>query len=283
MAFDQDRVAQLFEKLDRQLTRLSSKPQPKNIHQFRTAARRVETALAEIIPEQDRKQRKLLKLVSKLRRRAGKVRDIDVQVAALRSLKVSERPGLKTQILQAMSEMRAKRERRFLDTLDRETVRGLRRRLQRGQARFPESAPDPRVLVTGMLAAFANDSGPMTEKLLHQYRIQGKKIRYIAELAGDQPDAQRTIEELKRMQDALGEWHDWLTLNATVTKLLPDNVSSPLRAAISNITRAKYRDAVQAVASARANLSKQTVAEVRLPAQAKRSIPASTAPARAVA
>lgn len=269
MAFAHDRVAQLFDKLDRQLSKLSSKPQPKNIHQFRTAARRVETVLADLVPSQDRKSRKLLKSITKLRRRAGKVRDLDVQIAALRSLKISERPGIKTQLLQTMTDQRARREQRFLDTLDKETIRELRRRLKKLKARLADTVPDPQVLVRSRLAVFIKSSAPVTEKLLHRYRIEGKKIRYLAELAGDNPDAQHTIEELKRMQDVLGEWHDWLTLSATVSKLLPETGNSPLHAAIHNILGAKYREAVQAVSAAQANLLKKPVAQ-RQPASTEK-------------
>ncbi|HVO62812.1 MAG TPA: CHAD domain-containing protein [Terriglobales bacterium] len=263
MAFDHARVAQLFDKLDRQLSKLASKPQPKNIHQFRTVARRIETALAELIADPDRKSCKLLKLITKLRRRAGKVRDLDVQIAALRSLKVSEQPGIKTQLLQTMTEKRGRRERRCLDMLDKETVRELRRRLKKAKDTLTEAAPDPQVLVRTRLAAFSNSTGVVTEKLLHHYRIEGKQIRYLAELTGDNPEAQRIIDELKRMQDVLGEWHDWLTLNATVSKLLSENTNSPVRAAIHNILGAKHREAVQAVSAAKANLLKKPPAEVQ--------------------
>jgi CHAD domain-containing protein len=284
MAFDHDRVRVLFEKLDRQLSKLSSKPQPNNIHQFRTAARRLETVLCEVIPDQDRKQRRLLKLLTKLRRRAGKVRDLDVQIAALRSLKVSERPGLKTQILQTMAEMRAKRERRLLDVLDKETVRELRRRLKRERVHFFDSSPNPWALAENMLSAFTSQNGAaVNESLLHHYRIVGKKIRYIAEFAGDQPGRQQVIEELKRMQDVLGEWHDWITLNETVRKLLSENVNSPLLAAIGNITRAKYRDAVQAVFSAKQNLVGKSAPDVPPGEPIKRNTVAAAAAAHAVA
>jgi CHAD domain-containing protein len=280
MALDRDRVTQLFEKLDRQLPKLSSRPQPKNIHQFRTAARRVETVVAELIGDHDRKARKLLKLVTKLRRRAGKIRDLDVQIAALRSLRVSEQPGIKAQVLHAMSEKRAKREKRFLETLDKETIRELRRRLDKIEARLLEVAPDPHALVRTRLTIFANNNGPVTENLLHQCRIEGKKIRYLAELAGGNPEAQRIIEELKRMQDALGDWHDWLTLNAMASKLLPETANSPLLNAIHNILGAKYRDAVQAVSSAKVSLVKKPSGEAQFSPAEKRL---AAAVARAVA
>ena len=270
MALDRDRVTQLFEKLDRQLPKLSSKPQPKSIHRFRTAARRVETVAAELVADHDRKTRKLLKLVTKLRRRAGKIRDLDVQIAILRSLRISEQPGIKTQLLQAMSEKREKREKRFLSMLDKETIRELRRRLGKIEEHLIEADPDPQVLVRTRLASFANNSDAVTATLLHQCRIEGKKIRYLAELAGDNPEAQYTIQELKRMQDVLGEWHDWLTLNATVSKLLPETTNSPLHAAIHNILGAKYRDAVQAVSSAKLRLVKKPAAEAQVDLSEKR-------------
>lgn len=264
MAFDRDRVTQLFKKLDRQVAKLSSKPQPKAIHQFRTAARRLEAVLTELVADHDRKARKLLKLLTKLRRRAGKVRDLDVQITALRSLRISEQPGIKTQLLQAMSQKRARREKRFLEMLDKETIREVRRRLAKIEQQLFEAAPDPQVLVRTRLADFVKTGGPITEKLLHQCRIEGKKIRYLAELAGEDSEAQRIIHELKRMQDVLGEWHDWLTLNSTISKLLPETTNSPLRSAIHNILGAKYRDAVQAVSSAKLDLLKKPAAEAQV-------------------
>lgn len=278
MPLDRDRVTQLVEKLDRQLSKLSSHPQPKTIHQFRTAARRVETAVAELTLDHDRKARKLVKLITKLRRRAGKIRDLDVQIAALRSLRVSEQPGIKAQMLQAMSEKRAKREKRLLDTLDKETIRELRRRLGKIEEHLVEVARDPEVLVRTRLTTFTNSSGPVTENLLHQFRIEGKKIRYLAELAVHNPEAQHIIEELKRMQDTLGEWHDWLTLNSTVLTLLPEVSNSPLRAAIHNILGAKYRDAVQSISGAKLGLLKKPAAEVPVsPAEKRRSVAVSRA------
>ena len=46
---------------------------------------------ASFAPKLDRNQKKLLKLLSRIRKRAGKVRDLDVQLAALRSVKIPQR------------------------------------------------------------------------------------------------------------------------------------------------------------------------------------------------
>jgi CHAD domain-containing protein len=144
--------------------------------------------------------------------------------------------------------------------LDKETIRELRRRLKKIEHHLYESAPDPLVLVRARVATFASQSVPTTENSLHECRIEGKKIRYLSEVAIQNPEAQRIIEELKRMQDVLGLWHDWLTLTATSSKLLPETTNSPLQSAIRNILGAKYREAVQAVSLARTNLLKKPAA-----------------------
>jgi CHAD domain-containing protein len=257
-----DRVSRLFDKVIRQLGKMGSHAQPKDVHQFRTAARRMEAVLEVLVPQPDRNQRKLLKQLSKARRRAGRVRDLDVQLAALRSLKASERPYVKTQALHDLSEMRAKRNDKLLESLDKAAVRDLRRRLRRAQASFTDSVPATAPAIARMLSQFANQSNPGNENGLHQYRIDGKKLRYIAEL-DETPEAERIVEELKRMQDAIGEWHDWLTLNSTLLKLLPDRENSPLLSAVRNISRAKYRDALQAASNARAALVRNPAAEIK--------------------
>lgn len=255
MSVYQEKINRLFSKLERQLVKSASKPLPGNVHRLRTALRRVEAVLIELSPELDRNQRKLLKLLTRLRRRAGKVRDVDVQVTALRALKVSDEPGRKTQILASLANQRASREKRFVKLLDRESLQELRKRLKRAQrTALHISAPNPLVPATRIFETLARENQTLNETSLHQYRINGKRARYIAELADDEPDAQRFVGHLKQMQDVLGEWHDWLTLSQTVLRLDDSGRNSPLSAALSNITRAKFQEALQAVSTTKAAL-----------------------------
>lgn len=264
-----DRVAGLFQKVARQLSRLDSHAQADEVHHFRTAARRVEAFLELLLPEPDRNQRKLLKQLSKARRRAGRVRDLDVQMAALHGLKAPEQPRIKAEVLQALSEIRAKRNRQLLKSLDKETVRDLRRRLKRAENDVTASAK-VKPLIERRLSAFLSQADPSNEKSLHQYRIEGKKIRYLAELGDENPDTQRIIDELRRMQNALGDWHDWLILNSTLLKLLPGLENSPLLSAVRNISKVKYREALQAVANTKMALKKAAIAPK--PAAPKRTV-----------
>ena len=131
MLLDQERINSVFQKVERQLAKIASKPQPDHVHQFRTSTRRIEALLQELVPKQDRNQRKLLKELSQLRRRAGRIRDVDVQVQALLSLKAPQEATLKAEVLRSLAEMRAKREAKLLKALDKQTVRELRKRLKR--------------------------------------------------------------------------------------------------------------------------------------------------------
>src|ERR1022692_4887806 len=69
----------IFQKLERDIIKLSSKPQAKSVHRFRTGTRRLQILLGELSPKLDRNEKKLLKLLGRIRKRAGKVRDLDVQ------------------------------------------------------------------------------------------------------------------------------------------------------------------------------------------------------------
>jgi CHAD domain-containing protein len=110
-----------------------------------------------------------------------------------------------------------------------------------------EGSRDPLTVAKKMLVPMIHPRGPLTEDLLHQYRILGKRARYAAEFAPVSPEAERFIAELKRAQDAVGNWHDWFTLMQTAAQRLGDLHQSSLVAVLHNVTGAKFRNAVAAL------------------------------------
>jgi hypothetical protein len=70
------------------------------------------------------------------------------------------------------------------------------------------------------------------------------------------------------MQDAIGDWHDWLTLREKTQELATDGRPSAMIAALTNITRAKYRDALQVVAEVKAELLQTTPSSPKIVANA---------------
>ena len=266
------RSRMVFQKLEEDLVKLSSKPRAENVHRFRTGTRRLQILLGELSPKMDRNQKKLLKLLARIRKRAGKVRDLDVQLAALRSLKIPREPRRKTQLVNHLIELRAQQEKKLRKAVDADTVREIRKRLKRTAKNFkPGSGPGSSDRRQRNAGGDQPGGAPVTEALLHQYRILSKRARYAAEFAEPSAKTQQFIAGVKRVQDALGDWHDWLTLTQTASEHLGEVQQSPLVAELHNVTGAKFRHAVAVLSPMRAK-----------PVPASRT-PCPMAPARAKA
>ena len=102
MSITSDRSKLAFQKTERALLKLSSGQGAESVHGFRTSSRRLQMLLEQLLPERERNHKKLLKMLNRIRRRAGKVRDLDVQLAALRSLKVPQEPRRKTRLMRGL-------------------------------------------------------------------------------------------------------------------------------------------------------------------------------------
>lgn len=255
MPIDPRRSRLSFQKLSRELTKLVKKPAPENVHKFRTHSRRVEAVLSEVILERHRNDEKLLDLLGRLRKKAGRVRDLDVQIGCLRSLKVPQANGHKSQLMNALVEERAQREKKLAKAFDAETAAEIRKRLKRSahEISIPQDS-EPLAATLNKLAQLGKGNRPLSEKTLHQYRIIGKRARYVAELDRDDPHARQIVEQLKRMQDVIGDWHDWLKLTEKAERLLGDVRQSALVAMLRNVTQAKFRQSVRIVTELRGGL-----------------------------
>jgi len=253
MSITSERSQVVFQRTEQALLKLSSSQQPEDVHRFRTTTRRLQTLLEEFIPERSRNQKKLLRLLGQLRKRAGKVRDLDAQLVALRSLRIPQEPRRKTQLTQDLIELRAKHEHKLCKMLNKSMIHDVRKRLKRAanEAR-PEAGRDPLVIAKQIVAQVQHPAEQLTEDVLHQFRTVVKRARYAAELAPKSAEGTKFIAELKRLQDAIGNWHDWLTLTDSAGKRLGEVNQSSLVAALHNVTRGKFRHAVAALSTSRA-------------------------------
>jgi len=258
MPIDAKRSRLAFRKLESELTRLERKPAPENVHKFRTNSRRVEALLLEVVRKHRGNDEKLLKLLAKLRKKAGRVRDLDVQISCLKNLKIPQGNGHKAHFLETLIEERATREKKLARAFDHKTSSEIRRRLKRAASglEIPRNA-EPMALTTSRLAQLGQSKDPVTEKILHQYRIVGKRARYIAEFAVDDPETNRLVADLKKMQDVIGDWHDWLKLTQKAEDFLGNSRDSALVALLRNLTQAKFRQSLDAVTEMRAALGKK--------------------------
>jgi CHAD domain-containing protein len=253
LSVSQNQGRLVFARMNRYIGGLSKNLTPENVHHFRTNSRRVEALINTLAPE-TRNKKKSLKLVAKLRKRAGKVRDTDVQIALLKGLKVPDRQNHRTQLLELLDEEHDRYSRKLSKAADASTLRELRKRLRREQEAIKFDGIDPLHLAMNALPTVGEF--PLTEKTLHNFRIGAKHARYLAELAGENSAAKAFVDELKRAQDAAGEWHDALKLKERAEKRFGSASESALVSVLQNISRARFRSASQALMSAVANLSK---------------------------
>ena len=275
MPFDQELSRRSFDKLKRHLSKLPEGSTPESVHRFRTYSRRVEVLLGELVPHATGNAKKLLKLLTKFRKKAGKVRDLDVQIELLRNLRSPQAAGHKAQLLRSLSGERSKRQEKLRKAFDKKVVDEMHKRLRRAERdlEIPQKL-EPVAIASGLLNRVQPD-GPISEQVLHQYRIAGKRARYVAELAGVSPEAKILVSQLKTMQNGIGDWHDWLQLTEHAEKLFGGVQDSSLVAQLRNVTRAKYREAVRVLGVTKAALvAKPAVAERK---QAGRAQTASSA------
>jgi CHAD domain-containing protein len=255
MSVNQEARRHAFAKLRESVTKVAHHPRPENVHRVRTSARRVETILGDLIPDLDRNQKKLLKALAGIRKKAGKIRDLDVHIANLRNLKVSQDQAGKARLLRRLLQEHEKRKAKFDKNFDKETVYELRKRLERvDNETVISEKTDPLALALQVFSTASQQQGALDADRLHQFRIAGKRARYLAEIAESTPEAERVVAQLNRMQDVIGDWHDWLELTEKAEDLLGGVRQSALVAALSNITRAKFRQAIDVLAETQARL-----------------------------
>jgi len=263
MLLDHADVRPVFRKLSRQLSKLGSKSAPDAVHKFRTSSRRVEVLVTDLAQERSRNDKKLLKLLDRLRKKSGRVRDLDVEIAALRSLKIPQEPARKSRLMRTLAEERANREKKLIKVLNKKTIAEVRKRLKRtaGTLEIPGTTNPVEVAMRKITELEVGNSA-VSEQTLHSFRLASKRARYIAEMAGHDAEGMRLVEQLKRMQDAIGDWHDWEQLARRAEKLYGGAQDSALVAALRNVTRAKFRQAVNVLTETRSTLTGKKRASV---------------------
>lgn len=279
MPQNSDIQASVERRVQRALRAAARESSPENVHRLRTSIRRVEVLLAGQFPASHKRVTKLQHELQKIRRRAGKVRDIDVQLNALNSLDLGRPDNGREQLARFLKEKREKRITKLESVLDSKGRSRLRRHLSavsedlrtqdnRDKPR-KKSAKHLRKMLEKLLRS-ASEPQTFTQENLHGFRMQCKRARYAAEQSDEKANA-KLIERLKQMQDVIGAWHDWLTLGATARKKLTAS-PSPLLAALRNITQSKLWEAV--------HVCRQTLPEViRLAKEANVDVSSAKPPA----
>ncbi len=192
---------------------------PEAIHHARVATRRLKAAtdvLADIAP--GRRRKSFQKVTKGLRRQLGPLRDLDVMREHLGQIKTPRFRLAIAWLKYRLSECRAE----ALEDARKEAPParmlaklgcwwGLHEEIAQGRKGVPEALARA---VHLQLDAFAERAGQSDKGDPHALRIAGKLLRYTLEMAKEQGNKlpASVLRLFKRMQEALGQWHDFVVL-----------------------------------------------------------------------
>jgi len=250
----EERFQVTVENASRFLRKLEAHPSTENVHRFRTHSRRIETILQELVPDPSRNQKKLLKQLGRLRKKAGRIRDLNIQIAAVRNLKMPQAAEQKAKLLRLLVAERSRREEQISRQANRKSIGEILLRLKRATNKltWPSSEELLRI-ARAKIEQLDGKNAPPSDETMHSYRIIGKRARYLAELAAG-ASAERLEKRLKRMQDVLGDWHDWWQLTVRAESLLGPAEKEPVCQILQSVVRAKFGHAVNELNDARKDL-----------------------------
>ena len=257
------------------LERCGRKPARKNVHALRVVTLRlqaeVEQDLAEQSPESEQGKAilRFRRQAEKLRRALGPVREFDVWMDALRGLHASLRqttayvPRSTSESICGIERLegRLKRKRR---SAGKRLVAEIEKRGSDlvAASEDVEAAMAPYIFGErpGMAEEIAARFRAMSAKFpqldaenLHEFRKQIKTVRYLAEMhAGADALCAQIGAQMKKMQAAIGEWHDWEALarevrkgrrakDAALAELLDTLTAESFDAAISTVDSIRSR------------------------------------------
>src|ERR1700745_4031529 len=130
MPLDADRIQKPGRTLRKLLKKLPKQPAPEQIRDLRTRARRLEATIEALGLESRGNERQVLRTMKRLRRRAGKIRDMDVLTSYISDVHVDGEQDCEVQLLEHLGAERSRHAKK-MRALVRTYRTALRRRLKR--------------------------------------------------------------------------------------------------------------------------------------------------------
>ena len=231
------------------LEKLDERADAEDVHRLRTTVRRLEVHLPAA-------PKKVARALRHLRKQAGTLRDVDVHLELLKRSPFQSRSNSAARELQAPLRALLNGKRAEEEKLLRRDVAKVRRMLE---SRLPEAAEDaaqetasagPGLLRAGQAVAAARarylhltEEIPGDANALHKLRIAAKKLRYRLEPLAEFREAEETAAQLKQVQNAIGQWHDWATLLDIADHALPSQRATAAFRALEARTGREFRRA----------------------------------------
>jgi len=241
-------------KLRKMLNKIPRKPAPEQVHDLRTLIRRIEAMFRAPMIESKRNQKRLLKALKPVRKKTGKVRDMDVLTGFASKLRPDGDEECLVELLEYLGAERYKQARK-LHRVVQWNRKAIASRLKRSseyiekvlahsqqhsekETEWPIDAMSLALQLSNELASWPRlDAGNF-----HPFRLKVKELRYALQLAKN-PDAD-LIESLGEVKDAIGEWHDWEELTGIAGKVLDHGPGRNLIRMIRSTAKEKFDHAL---------------------------------------
>ena len=246
MPLDREKFHKPVKILRKLLKKFPRRPIPEHVHRLRTHTRRLDAMLQGLMLTSRRNERRLVEAIARLRKRAGKVRDMDVLVGFVCTLRVSGGNDCRIQLLEHLGAQRFRRARKLYN-LVRVDGHEMQRRLKRCLTDTDRALKNRNVSMNASalshrLSAELASPPRLDAGSLHDYRKKVKELYYLLQFL-DHSNA-HFAETLGRVKDAIGEWHDWEELASIAGKLLDPRPVCNLMEEIQSIRQAKFEHAL---------------------------------------
>lgn len=275
MALNEKRLEKSIKKLRKILKKRSTLLDPEDVHDLRTRSRRIESSIQATQLSTKHNERALLRNLRRIRKKAGKVRDMDVLTSHVLKLRVKGEEDCLTRLAEHLGNQRykhAEKLRRIIKRYGEKT----RRRLKHTRGRFEreiDASGNGQSLKSAAAISALQRSSDLASPLvlnrgnLHPYRIKLKELRYVLQ-AGEGEGNRKFIASLGETKDAIGEWHDWEELIAIAHDVLDHQPHCAVIDELKRISRDKYESALSTTNKLRAGYLKPQ----SKPAQAKQRV-----------
>jgi CHAD domain-containing protein len=250
MAVEFKKVRKPGRKLRKLLKRMGARPTPEQVHDFRTNSRKLEANLEAFGMDGSRLGKRVLKPLSRFRKRAGKIRDMDVLTSYAASIQPQDSEKDCAVQLEYLGAKRRRHAKKFNGASRQDgpvlikRLKKIERELAKSEARTenggrPESMASSMALQLGSRLA---SGARLNHSNLHPFRLKVKELRNVLRLAGD-PD-QNLLDALGSVKDVIGEWHDWEELVGIAEKTLDHGTQCKLTQTLKATTQKKFDNAL---------------------------------------
>jgi CHAD domain-containing protein len=204
-----------------------------------------------------------LKQISKLRKRAGKVRDMDVLTSYASQMPPLE--GEKACFVDLLEYLGAQRQKhaKKLDGVRKQFASPLRKRLKQTSRKMDKALPRNGTGDSGENMASTEAAASALHLLselrqpahlgrnnLHPYRLKVKELRNVLEM-GENAKEKEFVQRLGEVKDAIGEWHDWEELLAIAKDVVNHRPNCQLLTQLRKTADAKFKNALALAESMR--------------------------------